>query len=355
VKLGRAALLGLLANVVICGAFLFANHGHAEWFVHFGSRSEETPLAKKVLGPDIRVPHKDGHDGQTFWIIARDPLIRHPQAVKQYLSRPAYRYQRIAYPALAAPWRWIGGEKALPWGLLLTNLAAVAVGGWFAAALALRLGAPVRASAAFAISPGVIAAVNLDTADAFALAAVLAALYLLLRKQPLWAVVAAVVAVLAKEASLVAFVGVAVFGGRFVDRRTRLALVLAPAAAAGLWAGYVHLRLDVPRNSEEFSALPFWGYVDAYRRGWREFGNWSDAVVAVLLIPFGAFLLWRWWRRRDLLLAAAVPFVLMIPFFSAQVLDLTDNTIRVMAPALTLLWLDLYLPNAPPPPSRTAV
>jgi hypothetical protein len=359
VKAARWAAVGLLVNMMVSAAFLLAKDRNPEWFIHFGSETKAVHLAYRTLGRDVLVPQRDGHDGREFWVIARDPFIRHPDVARRSMDRPAYRYQRIAYPALAAPWRWIGGEHALPWGLLATNLAAVFVGGYFCALLALRLGASARASLAFALSPGVITSVNLDVSDAVALAAVLAAVYLVLQRRLVWAVVAGVVAVLAKEPSLLALVGLAAFGGGSgalsLSRRAKVWLVGAPALAGLMWAGYVHLRIDQGRGSQEFT-WPFAGYVDAYRRGWRHAGNWGDAAVALALIPLAAVVVWRWWQRRDVLMAAALPFVLLVPFFTAQVLDLADNTVRALAPAITLLWLDLYVPRPSASPySRTAV
>jgi hypothetical protein len=337
----RWATAGLLVNLVICGAFLAANRWNPQWFIHFGSETKAVELGRAVLGPDVAVPHKDGHDGREFWVIARDPLILHPTLEKASMDRPAYRYQRIGYPALAAPWR-VFGEDGLVWGMLLTNLAVVFVGGYLATMLAMRLGGPPRAGLAFALSPGVIASVTLNVSDALALAGIVGALYFIVVGRHRAAIAAAVVAVLAKEPSLLAFVGVAAFF-KDIPRRLRLQLVGIPALAGGLWAAYVRLRIGATgRGSQEFS-FPFAGFLDAYHRGWSVAGNWGDAIVALALLPLAVVLAVRWWRRRDLLLCAALPFALIIPFFSAQVLDLADNSIRVLAPAVTLLWLSLYL------------
>jgi hypothetical protein len=339
----RWAAYGLAVHVVLVALFLAKYDGNAQWFVHFGREGSVMPVARQVFGDDLLVPHQDGHDGQAYWLLARDPLLLDGRGVvAPHLDRPGYRAQRILYPALAAPWR-VAGEDALVWGLLVTTLAAVLLGGVAAALLALDLRAPPRASLAFALCPGVFVATIMDGSDAVALAAFLAALLAVIRRRPGWAVAAGAAAVLAKEPMLAGLVGVA-FVGRTLALRWRVALVAVPAVTALAWAVYARWRLGWPPSGVQEFAFPLYGYVDAYRRGWKPVGNWADAFVAVLLVPLLVVVARRWMRRGGVLLSAAVPFVAMIPFFSAQVLDLAVNTMRAAGPAITLLWLDAYVP-----------
>jgi hypothetical protein len=349
----RWALMALAAHLVLSGVLLAANDGNPEWFIHFGDRSPGLPLGEQVLGDDVLVPHEDGQDGVYFWVLARDPLLGDADQAVRFLDRPAYRSQRLAYPLLAAPWR-AGGEQALVWGLLATNLLAVAVGAYGATRLALQLGAPARAGLLFALNPATVAAVVMDAADAVALAALLWALLLVARGR-LWpAVAAGTVAVLTKEPMLLALGGVALLAPR-LTLRTRLSLVGVPTLAALAWGLYARWRLGWPASDIEELTVPFSGYLDAYRRGWRPVGNWGDAALALALLPLAAATCVLWWRRRSLLLAAAVPFALLIPFFTAQVLNLPGNSIRAVGPVVTLLGLSLYVPRpSPAPPGGTA-
>jgi hypothetical protein len=81
-------------------------------------------------------------------------------------------------------------------------------------------------------------------------------------------------------------------------------------------------------------------------------GNWTDAILSLLLVPVAWLVLVRFWRRRTLLLSAAMPFALMLPFLSVVVLDLSINSLRALAPAVSFLILDYYGERSSARPTR---
>jgi hypothetical protein len=338
----RVVLLGILANVALVVLCAAAYGGQAEWFVKFGKEGNYTPLAQEVLGDDLLVPLDDGHDGQGYWLQARDPLLLDGHDLADVYDRPAYRAQRMLYPTLASPFRLLG-EDALLWGLVIVNLVAIAFGSLWATRLALEAGAPEKAGLAFALNPMVAIALVMDFADAMALAGLVGVALAVHQRRWGWAVAAAVGAVLAKDvsgASLAALVLLWPLAGQV---RRRWSLLVAPAAAALGWAVYARWRLGWPASQvEEFTPIPLWGYLDAYRRGWSQHGNWGDAVFAVVLLVTAGYVIVRWWRRRTIEMTLALPFALLVPFLAATVVDLGINSFRVIAPALTFLVIDLY-------------
>jgi hypothetical protein len=337
----RAAVTAVGLYTLFCLVFLVGpGHGDPAWFIQLGSKRIPVALAKKVLGPGVVIPHVDGHDGRFFWVQARDPLLLHPKQDAANLDRPAYRAQRIGYPALAAPWK-VFGEYGVVWALLLVNLAIVGAGTWWTTALALDLGAPARAGAAFALNPAVVVAVLFDTSDALAIAAVVGVLLLLHRRHFGAAVVLGALGAVAKEPTLLALGGVALFS-RDLTRVRRAALVGLPSITAAGWGLYERWRLGWPPSQIQEFTSPLYGYLDAYRRGWRTAGNWGDAVVAAGVLVLAVVVVTVWWRRRSTVMSAAMPFALLAPFLSSQVLDLADNSLRSLGPALTLLAIEAY-------------
>ena len=339
----RAALASTIGYALFCLLFLLGpGHGDPAWFIQLGSKRIPVAggLAKRVLGPDIVIPHVDGHDGRFFWVQARDPLLVHPRLDAANLDRPAYRAQRIGYPALAAPFR-LFGEYGVVWALVLVNLAVVGLGTWWTMALALDLRALPRAALGFVLNPAVIVAVLFDTSDALAIAAVIGVVLLLRRGRFPAAIALGVLAALAKEPMLLALGGIAL-SSPGLSRLRRTALVGLPAAAAGAWGLYERWRLAWPPSQIQEFTSPLHGYLDAYRKGWSYAHDWGDALVAVAVLALAITVIVLWWRRRSVLLSAAVPFAVLAPFLSSQVLDLADNSMRALGPALTLLAIEAY-------------
>jgi hypothetical protein len=327
----RCGLASFGLHALAAAVFLAIADFKPEYFVMFGVQAPSWPVAQAVLGPDVPARGGYGHDGKEFWLLARDPALRGGPELARRLDRPAYRAQRILYPALAAPWR-LAGERALVWGLLATNLVAVGFGGYLAALLAMQTGAPVWAGMAFALNPAVFVTVIHDGCDVVALTALLSCLLLLTRGKTGGAVGAGALATLAKEASLLSLGGVALLAPG-LSRRTRVLIVAVPVAAALAWGAYARWRLGWPETAIREFTPPFAGYVETLRRGTLPFG--------LLLPPLAGYTLWLWWRRRSLLLAAAVPYALIVPFLSPNVLGYTTGVLRAFGPGLTLLAIEL--------------
>ena len=121
-----------------------------------------------------------------------------------------------------------------------------------------------------------------------------------------------------------------------LSRRLRAVLLAAPLLAAAAWAVHVHARLGGGHRVVEFD-LPFVGYAQTLQGA-----GLGDAVAATLLLLLCVAIAWRWWRRRSLLLTAALPFVVLFPLLSFAVLGLATNALRALGPALTLFWIDIY-------------
>src|SRR3954469_20212625 len=131
--------------------------------------------------PNTRVEPGVGYDGQWFFYLAHDPLLRQPDP-ESFLDLPAYRYARILYPTLA--WMLaLGQPAALPWSMLAVNLLAV-VGGTVACYDLLRqLGGNRWLVLAYAFSPPILLGVTATLAEPTSIALVVAGLALALRSR----------------------------------------------------------------------------------------------------------------------------------------------------------------------------
>jgi hypothetical protein len=328
-----------LFYLCLVAAFLL-RAGGPDWFLHLGREFPPAlQLARAELGEDVAVPHEVGHDGKSFWVLARDPFLTDPGSTGRHLDRPAYRAQRIAYPILASPWR-AAGPWSLVWGLLITNLVIVVWGTSIAVALARALGAPTRALFAYVLCPSTVVAVLFDLSDALALAALLATLLALLRKGHLQALVAASVAVLAREVTLLSFIAIAALQ-RSIPWRRRLSLVLVPGGLLLAWVVYARVVLGPANGGTREMGLPFIGYLDVSRAA-VEAGAWATVISALAVLALAGFTIHRWWVRRTILMDAALPYGILAILLTPAVLDVPLNSLRAIGPALTLVVIDYY-------------
>lgn len=339
----RAAVMAVVGFGIAVVIMATAQGGPA-YFLQLGPKSPGLATAREVLGDDVPTPVTDGHDGDFFWQLARDPLLRDDDGLSRTLDRPIYRAQRIAYPLLAAPWRAVG-EQALLWGMVLTNVAAVGVGTYLVGRWSAERGGPGLLAYAFAFNPLAWLSVLFDLCDAVALLGLVGALYGFDRRRPGLMVAGAVLGVLAKEPMLLGLAGAALLcRGR--DLRERVLLVAPAAVAAGAWRLYVLSRsaLGTDPEVQEFTKVPFAAFRDAWRWGWWPEREWELAVVCLGLLLACLACIWLWARDRHRLeLAAALPFALIAPFLSIQVVSLWVNLVRGVGAVLLLVPIHLVL------------
>jgi len=176
-----------------------------------------------VLLPGQQPRAGDGYDGQFYFYLAQDPFLTRPATAASLDN--TFRVRRVLYPLLA--WALsLGQRAALPWVLLLINVAAAAATIALAAWAAARRGRSAWWALALAAYAGVWIPVLLDLTEPLQLA--LLAAGMLAGSAPLL-----FLAALAKETAGVALVTEA------VRRRSLLHAVLAVLYVA--WAVFVFL------------------------------------------------------------------------------------------------------------------
>jgi hypothetical protein len=326
----KVVLLALAAATLNAALAVKSAHypgSHPASIVHPGAQG---PSARVLIEdfPEAKLPRGIGHDGQQFYAIARQPT--HLGAIAPDLDMPRYRLQRIAFPLLVWMLHPQGGGRGLIIATVIVGALALFAGGLATGVLALQLGGPLWLTLLFALWPGAFMSMRLSTADNFALAAGLGALVFSLAGRHRWALVAGVLATLAKESTWLLLLGLA------LHRRDRRGIYLAavPAAVAGAW--WLALRLLVEDNSPGLTifTLPLAGL-------WACVQYWSqgNTLFAYFLVPL-AFAIGAWALVRVKLRHTLGPAILLqmlfLAFLGVDSLGLDANGSRITMPLMLL-------------------
>jgi hypothetical protein len=144
--------------------------GHAYQYVHVGHMFLTKSTTSSVIKPSLGYDSEVGYDGQFYFFLAADPVHG-----RYYMDSPGFVYSRIVYPmtvrALSA-----GQVAAIPYVMVLLNVAA-AVGGTFLLALWLkRRRLPTAYAYLYGLFPGLIFSVFRDLTEPLAFGLAIAGL-----------------------------------------------------------------------------------------------------------------------------------------------------------------------------------
>jgi hypothetical protein len=321
-------LVALLLSVSWTGGALLAN------ILQPGNELLSGRIAARDLGID---PIGGlGHDGQQNYLIARSPTDA--DLLVDGLDRPLYRIQRPMLPAFAWLLHPTGGGPGLAAAFLVVGLLAWIGGGLAMRSVATSLGAPGWLGGLFPVLPGAWIACRITVSDGLMMALVLAALAASLKQRHRTACLAAIGAVLAKEAAVLIFVGLWLWR----RDRARTALVVVPLGVSAAWAGIARLHVGGADPELREFAPPMLGYVRAtaaWMQGEHLFALLCTVVSAMLVIA----VLLR--RRRHPLRWAVLLQVPMLVTLDRAVIGLDLNAPRALLPCMALGALALATPR----------
>jgi hypothetical protein len=206
--------------------------------------------------------HASGYDGQFYYRLAVAPLSPVARVAGIRFDYPVYRAQRIGYPLLVRLFS-AANPKAIPWVMLLLNVAAAGV----IAATAATMVSRWWAALAVALFPGFLLTISRDLVELVEIAFLLLALRFLLSRRIAPSVIFLTLAVLTKETAILFAIaaGVAILlKERAVIRASAFAI---PIAAHVGWKLFLFRLWNLPPNlgaSEHFT-LPFAGVTAAMR------------------------------------------------------------------------------------------
>ena len=311
-------------------------------FVAFGVDSTEiNHYAEAKLGREVAKRDTQGHDGKFFFVQANDPLVLSPEENIAVVDRPLYRSQRMLYPILAGG-AGLFSPDVIVWALLIVNMIAIGAGTWAVAQLAMEMGGSPWWGLAFVLNIGFISEMNIDGAGVVAAAAAFGAVVMLLKERLGWAIVLLTIAVLSREAMLIAAAGSAFWLWRRGEKRSAVLVAGIPLAAVALWAVYLRLRIDFDTGLSEVQeiGLPFAGFVQAFKIWVGDPLNLM-AGVAIMLLLF--MFTRRALMSRHLVGLAFLGFVPLAILFTQQVWQNYFDITRAVAPVLTAFVLLVFL------------
>ncbi len=227
-RLAGPAVAAAAATAALMALYVFKNGGDPSALVCCGANRAGKYPYEAVTAP----VGPNGHDGQFYYAIARDPWRLHGG---ERIDNPAARHQRVLYPAVC----WLltaGNRELLLWAMPLVNLAAVAALSALGAWLAARYGRSPWWGLLLPVALNVGLPALHDMNDPPAALAVVGLLAAWLAGGPAWLVgLCATAALFGREQNLAV---VAILGLDGLWRR-RVAGTLALSAGVLLWAGWV--------------------------------------------------------------------------------------------------------------------
>jgi hypothetical protein len=269
-----------IAIAVLPTIQLLARHdGNVSALLNIGTNSPSSPWVRRDFHPPVLVPGP-GHDGQGFYVVARN--FPHLQDVDGKTDRLRYRVRRILFPMLVAPF-----PKGPPtvWAMLGVNLAAIGAAAVGASRLARRIRGPAWLGLAAAVTPALVVSARASLSDALAFSLALWGVVLWRRKLG-WAVLLFSLAALTRETTLIA--PAACFIVADARRRWRLAI---PFAVYAVWVAATDLLLHGHLSPDSSSPL-----ADALRqfdvpfRAWAELGWTSRPVLLGMSVTVASLL-----------------------------------------------------------------
>lgn len=340
-----AAVAALVASVILVSPELVRHRFNPTVVLWIGSQSQVTPCIERDFANPVELPGW-GHDGQTFYLLAREfPDL---DAAAPCLGQPRYRARRILLPALAAPF---GSGTRLVVGLVAINLASVALlAAGLVRLLAHRLARTEQAllvGLAAGATPASFMSVGLTLADALGYSLAVWGVVKWRGSRTVPAVALFTLACLARETMLIAAASCAVISA-LDGKYRRAAPLVIPLLAYAAWAQVIAWRLPADSGSAGQLGRPLaWLFQE---------GILSNTALSGMLVWAGALIaVRRLWSRAPELAVWVGAESISIAFASAMAIGHPLNPPRAAGLAIPAVALALVAVPARASPARRAL
>lgn len=257
---------------------------YISWILYLGGGD---PLVFAEIGSRFAAGEptgSEGYDGQFFYYIAVDP-----RTAPARIDVPAYRFQRIMYPALVRLLS-LGSEPLIPWLLIGLNLAGLVGGVWLMERLLRGRGVNRWHALPVGLYAGQLLALRVDLPEPLALALVLLGIWRFERNW-LWSALFFSLAVFTKETMLITGGAYLLYLlGRREMRRAFLfgAILVIPFA---LWQLYLYRWLGSfglgsgGAGATGFELIPFGGLLRVAAVSWGAFWLFLLILGPIVILP----------------------------------------------------------------------
>lgn len=335
-RVGRTALFVPLLWAVAAmalGIALQVQHvaaiGSWEGTLRVGAESPARPLIAADLGEDPPVTDGLGHDGYWYYLSAADPLALD---VDRHVAYLGYRHRRLLGPLLAGA----GGlfpARATVIGLSVVGILGFGLAAGATAWLAARWGARPWAPVGAVLNVGLWLSVQLVTADTLAIGVGLLGVALVIDRRWRPAALVLVLAVLAKETSVLFALSGGWIAWRAAGAREAGTVLIPPLAALAVWLGYLELQIGGAFASNGNLGAPLTGMIESLSNlptGGDAFYAWMTVFGVVVAVAGVAA------ARQAQLTALTVPWIAVAILATAVVWERGNNAARVLAPCMVL-------------------
>ena len=200
-RLDRPALTLLLtaaAYLVFIGLRLGLHGFDPSFFITAGDRFCNVDLVPENI---TILENSAGYDGQFYYRLALNPFTSKASDFGIRLDKPAHRQQRILYPSIVWLISW-GHAAYVPFLLIVVNLGALCLIGWFGGAYAQAMKRHALWGLVFSLYPGFILSLARDLTEILEIAMLMGGLLLIRKGRQVFAAIFFTLAVFAKETAL---------------------------------------------------------------------------------------------------------------------------------------------------------
>lgn len=223
----RGKMIGLAVALSVLWPYLMVQHfGSVSALLLASNDSVAAPIIRQDF-PNLKTFPPPGHDGQQFYVIARNPF--NPHEASNYLNMPARRYRRIVYPLAA--WAIAPGKgDPLVLALALVSIIGVGIGAW---SLTSFPRAPAWLALMMALTPPLIVSQFFSLSDVLATGLIMALFAAAFRRRWDLTIVLAILACLTRETAILAVVSL-VFWPQ-VNWKRKAFVIAMPTLVLGAW------------------------------------------------------------------------------------------------------------------------